>query len=512
MAKPQFKFYIDINKDGTFAAEITNKVISANWNIGFTAAFDKVGRDNTANIIVNNNSKDFSPENTVGIYYGTLTKGRAVKITSTYSSVTQTMWLGWIDFIAPASNTNGSRQAELYCTGWMERANRRESLIPIQLNKRADEIIAVILDESDILPPSVTGRWILGEGLLNTSTTLGAITDYFSSDTGDSVFSFAGDWSTGTTVFSAITEIVQREAGRFFQKRDGKLQFYRRLHFPSDVTSLFSITDKSSDMEYDFGADVSNIIQVIYQPRTTGTVGTTLSTLAASVEIAANSITSIEYRFVNDTGTTVGATALITPVTVTDFTANTLEDGTGTDITAYITASISVTTATSATVIYTNTGVAGYILKTSKLRGTPLTKYEQQTYIAQDDDSILAFGKLSYSTDGIQDTLADAQTLGDYELSLRKDAVGKVNSITLAGWNTNLTAYILDYSVGARITMHETQTSANGDWFIMAENHSLSADDWRVQWILEDAGTITYWALGTATQSQLGDTTFLAPL
>ena len=512
MAKPEFKFYLDTANDGSFAANITAKVISCDWQLGFAAPFDRMARDNTAALVVNNVSRDFSPEYSSGIYYGNLTTGRAIKITSTYASVTRTMWLGWIASIAPDSNSNGQRQATITCSGWMERALRRESLIPIQLNKRADEIIAVILDESDILPPSVIGVWILGNSLLGTNTILGAVSDYYSADTGDSTFAFAGDWEANTSVHSAIMQTVDREAGRFFQKRDGKLQFYRRLHFPTDVTSLVTLTDKNSEMDYEFGADVANIVQVQYQPRSVGTAGDTVATLSAAVAIAAADTLDIEFRFTDGAGTTIGATALITPVATTDYTVFANDDGTGANLTANVTASITATNATAAIVRYTNTGAAGYVMPTAKLRGTPLTKYEIQTYTATDDASVLAYGKLGYSSSGVQDTLSDATTLGDYDLSLFKDPVGRVNSITFAGWDTTLTATILTYSIGTRITMHETQTGVNGDWFILGESHRFSSEDWRVQWVLEDAGTIIYWALGAAGYSELNITTILGPL
>ena len=60
MAKPEFKFYLDTLNDGTFAANITTKVISADWQIGFAAPFDKMARDNTASFVVNNVNRDFS--------------------------------------------------------------------------------------------------------------------------------------------------------------------------------------------------------------------------------------------------------------------------------------------------------------------------------------------------------------------------------------------------------------------------------------------------------------------
>ena len=470
--------------------------------------------DNTSEIILQNQTRNFSPEYTSGAYYGNLLPGRAVKITSTYASITRTMWLGWIANYSPTTNIKGDRTCKITCSGWFDRAQRRESLIPIQLSKRADEVIETILDESDILPPGITGRWILGVATLGVTTYLAAITDYFTAlDTGDTTFAFAGDWNANTSVYNAIREMVEREAGRFWQARDGKLIFAPRLWFPSISTSLSTFTDGMQDMDYEYGGDVSNIVLTEYAPRITGSAGSTLATLGTSTLSPTASYVDIEYRFTGaGTGETVAGTALITPVSVTDYTANSLADGTGTNYTANITATITDTNATAAKVRYTNSGADAYIQATSKLRGTPLTKFNTATYTATDADSVLAYGQLAYTSPGVQDSLADATTLGDYQLALRKDAVGRVDSVDWNGWDVRITADILARTIGDKITMSEQQTQAGGFWFVIGEKHEVSSETYTVQWVLEDAGTLIYWLLGVATQSELDQTAILGPL
>jgi hypothetical protein len=349
---------------------------------------------------------------------------------------------------------------------------------------------------------------------LGTTTVLGAITDYFTAlDTGDTTFAFAGDWDANTSVYAAIREMVEREAGRFWQGRDGTLYFAPRTYLPTNTTVKATFADGMQAMDYEFGADVSNIVITNYQPRITGTAGSTLATLGSSALVAASSTLDIVYRFVGSgTGETVAGTALITPVATTDYTANSAADGSGTNLTSNITASIITTNATAATVRYTNAGAAAYIPATSKLRGTPLTKFNELAYTAIDSDSVLAYGRLVYTTPGVQDSLADATTLADYQLSLRKDPVGRVDSVTFSGWDTRVTTQLLARSIGDRITMTEQQTQASGAWFIMGEKHEVSEGAYNVTWVLEDAGTILYWLLGTATQGELGQTTILGPL
>lgn len=513
MAKPTFAFYIDTADDGSYAANISSVVIEAEWQIGFAEPFQLMARDSTATLLVNNGTKDFSPEYASGAYYGNLQPGRALKITSTYASVTRTMYVGWIAMVTPTFNSKGNLTASIECNGWFERAQRFESRIPLQIAKRSDEVIAAILDGSDILPPGFTGFWILGKGLLGSSTILSSVGSYFTFDTGDVTFAYAGDWDAETTVYDAIQQTVGREAGRFFQKRDGTLQFFRRLHFPTNTTVTAIFSDGMTALDYSYGADLSNVVVAHYEPRIVGAAASVLTTFAAAVLVPSASFVDVILVFTTqDAGATIAATLLITPLANTDYAANSLEDGSGANLTANVTASITVTNASSATIRYTNSGAAAYLLATSQLRGTPLTKFNTQDYIAIDETSLLAHGKLAFDIDGVQDTFSDAASLGDFQLALRKDPVAKITACTWAGWNTNLTAQVLTRTIGDRITLHETQTAANGDWFILGERHTVSANDYQCAWVLENAGTIIYWMLGNAGYGELGTSTILGPL
>lgn len=514
MAKPAVKVYLDLTGTGAFATEITSVVLSAEWSLGFGQPFDLIARDNMASIVVNNANRNFTPEYASGAYYGSLVPGLAVKITTTYATVTRTMWVGWASSFAPVPGTTGVRRCVIACDGWFDKAMRRESLVPLQLGKRVEQVVEVILDQSDILPPSVTGRWILGGDTLGVGTKLGAVADYFTAlDTGDTTFAYAGDWSSGTSVYGAVREMVEREGGRFWQRRDGMLILAPRLWFPVLTTTSATFADGMLDMAYRYGADVSNVITTNYEPRSVGTPASTVGVLGASAAIGLAGTLDVEFRFeTQGSGGTIAATALVSLVATTDYTVNSASDGSGTNLTGNVTAAFILTNATAVTVRFTNTGAAGFVQAGSKVRGTPLTRYNSLAYTATDSDSVLAYGRRGYTSPGVQDSLADATTLGDYQLALRKDPVGRADSVLWSVWDTAITADVLAVTVGDRIALSEQQTQAAGYWFVMGEQHSTTEGFYNVTWVLEDAGTLIYWLLGVTTQSELGTTTFVGPL
>lgn len=513
MTNPVFSVYIDLENDGNFTGgDVSSYVINAAWQIGFDTAFSSMARDNTASITFKNTDKRFSPEYASGAYFGKLTTGRTVKITATLSTVTTVLYLGWIASISPTFGLYADRTATIECTAWMERAQRAESLIELQLEKKADEIITEVLDGAAIYPPGFTGYWILGTSRIGVHTRVGSIASYFVAESGITTFAYAGDWTAGTSVYDAILQTLEREGGRLFVARNGILYFYNRHHFLIDTAIDATYANSMTDMSYSFGTEVSNLITAKYQPRSVSAPGETLATLGQAILVNGSTTGQVNFRFTGETGETVAATAIITPVATTDYLANSLEDGTGTNLTANVTASISTSSATEATVYYANSGADAYILGTSKIRGTMLTAYQEQSYTAEDATSIETYGRLAYDYPGIQDTLTDAQTVADYYLAILKNPVGLVETVTFAGKNSAIIASLLAQSIGSKIALSETQTGIGGNWFIIGEAHEYSYDDYRITWTLEDAGASAYWTIGTAGFSEVGVTTYVGPL
>ena len=104
---------IDLNDDGDFAdtgEDITSKVMSASWQLGFAAPYDVISRAATCNLVLNNSDKEYSPENASSSIYPNFTRNKVIRIQSTYSAVTRTHFLGRITSIAPLGNTLGNRK------------------------------------------------------------------------------------------------------------------------------------------------------------------------------------------------------------------------------------------------------------------------------------------------------------------------------------------------------------------------------------------------------------------
>ena len=72
---------IDWNRDGSYTDE-TASVLFAKWMLGFQRAYMDVGNDAKLTLLMRNEDKRFTPENSAGSLYGKLAPLRPVKIES----------------------------------------------------------------------------------------------------------------------------------------------------------------------------------------------------------------------------------------------------------------------------------------------------------------------------------------------------------------------------------------------------------------------------------------------
>src|SRR5262249_49878834 len=98
--------------------------------------------------------------------------------------------------------------------------------------------------------------------------------------------------------------------------------------------------------------------------------------------------------------------------------------------------------------------------------------------------------------------IEDADQMVRYELARRKNPHGIIHHIDLSG-TLHLTQ-ILTRTLFDRITIHDTQTNHTGDYFIVAEQHTVDLGGARhhVRWILESAAANSFWVLDTSTLDQ----------
>lgn len=359
---------------------------------------------------------------------------------------------------------------------------------------------------------------------------------------GANSFEFAGDtWREAeTNVFRMIQDVTKAEWGMFWIDRDGTLTWKNRKYFfgLASATAALTLSTATSTKHLDqrgrITADsVFNRVTVRNRPRieesSVGVVARSGSPIrvgprsgvvrwSPEVEYTEDD-TVIRLPFVEeDTGDVIGAKDLITPVRTTDYTLNTLPDGSGEDYTNYQGFTVSfVQTASGVEVAFKNNAIGDLYVIDFQVRGVRLISRDQQEIIKEDATSIADYGQrdltveLPFFTSQI---FADA--LAGYQLSRWKTPTYRVEDVVISarhdnalieGTSTNLFAL----KIGDVIVLTEGQTG------VTAEKYMITGIEYTIQvgkhyiarLMLRKVSDVAYWLLGVSGYTELGQTTRL---
>lgn len=152
---------------------------------------------------------------------------------------------------------------------------------------------------------------------------------------------------------------------------------------------------------------------------------------------------------------------------------------------------------TDAKLVYSKQRIRNYIT---------VTQTGGVTEVRSDSTSITAYRRRAYSLETIQDTVGDVASTADYLLAKGKDAIARVEEITLEPQqDTDLWEHALGRELGDRVTTTiyppgTTTTAITSVGVIERIEHSYSAQTkrWVTRFRLSPADVADYWILGTS--------------
>jgi len=525
MTRPPFELALDLNGDLDFAD--ASEVLSADvleWQaqVGADAPFTDMARANTLRATLRNTDQRYSPEHASGLAGfepGALIR---LRLTDPATAAVTTRFIGWIDEdgLEVVPGQHGARETQVRASGFFTRLLDQPVRVPLQTGKRADEIIDAILQRAISYPPGLAA-WLLGDPLLSqlgvTTFLASGVADYASLEQGATVFSYAGDtWARDTSAFRALSDVVRAERGFLYESPEGKLVFYNRHHWQVDMATAVDATLSDADvsvdreMEYAYG-NVVNRCVVKFHPRSVGSSTEVLAQSSAAPRVIAGQTHTLRLMLDDGSGNRIGATALITPVANVDWTANSAEDGSGTDVTSAVSVS-AVADANAIELTFVNSGAQDAYIRSLQVRGTRLTDFGEVELSYQDDASIRAYKKQVRTLDlGFVDDFVFAGQLSIAEVQAHKTPTGQVRSIgLLPAGRPSLLTYALSQGIGARIALAETQTGASGDYHLIGRQEGMGRNQqYWIRQFLQPAPLATAWILGVAGYSELGETSYL---
>lgn len=155
-----YSVFVDWDYTGTGAADfsqpnddITNYVLAYSSQIGIQQDAQQVANVGEATISVKNVDRRFSIGYAAGPLFGKLIAHKPVKVTVTNGTTTWTDFYGWTrDFSADPGGVLGAgiseRKATITCVDNMARFQNVKPRVPLQENKRTDDLLRIIINEA----------------------------------------------------------------------------------------------------------------------------------------------------------------------------------------------------------------------------------------------------------------------------------------------------------------------------------------------------------------------------
>ncbi len=374
------------------------------------------------------------------------------------------------------------------------------------------------IDEPDLAPQLDKRSDELFTTLVDALTTQPITRDV---ETGIGVFPIAFDGGTGQklTVRERVNQLCLSEGGYCYPLGDmsegGTVRFESRRHRASNPQVLYTLSDDMVGVIVPGSrGDVYRSVRVTVHPTNDLNLASPIVLFALQTSSTVlqpgetNDTIFGPYRD-PDTRDQIGGLATdpaYDPVAVTDYTMNSQQDGTGTDLTAYFTVDAS-RTAAGVRFTITNSGtLAGYLTKLQQ-RGLPIIRYTaliEKTVAGSYGDQVLELD-LPYSAD-----VNFAADMATYLAGLLKTPFARADSVTfLANKNTAAMDAALTREPGDRVAISETVTGlADARFTINSVRLEYAAPHllW-CTWGLEAAGRQAFWLWGVPGASEWDETT-----
>lgn len=476
MVAIDFRLLVDWNRDLTWDdayEDITEYGQMITWRLGMGRIYQDLADETTLQAQLKNPNGIFNPENEnspLWTYMGQL-RQTPIKLTANGT----TIWKGWIDRIdvqyTPGGMSHGETPAMLYASGYKQLLEQAVIDFGILENRRTDELVARALRYAGI-PPAIESGWLMGKAgfsELGVTTVIGAVSDYFTADTGTYTIPLYGQRQL--TAQEIIDEITKVERGKFFFDRAGKGVFWKQARLWDGTTPTLLINDDGSDggkrpmaLDYNFGRDVVNIVKVNIQPPQAEPGEITLFELQNAMALSAGQVMEVDYFYRDEQGDSIGAQERTVRVEQVTF-----ESGAGEVIIKkqkgnYATLQIRCTSA----------GTLSYFT----LVGRPIVSRNRITVERRDRDSVFQNGpqEMALTLKALDDpTIAEEIAL--LELAKRSRPRGIVSSALFINQNDGVAnAHHLDWEIGDLVEVRtDPKIGHVGHYLIAGEQHTLRA-------------------------------------
>lgn len=519
MATPtSIKVYAYVTAGWTdISADVTD-TIKLDWGIMGETPKDRVADTGSMRFTLLNDNGKYTPIEWGATVLEGWKMGISLKLEIAYDGDTYIKFLGTLEDIRYEIVNPSLILAHVTVVDWMNYAGEHPILTPaMQVDKTADEGIDLVLDSMPVQPvetafdtgvntfPNIfdvtrSKTVAMSEFAKLVDSELGFLYLQKNQSTGERlVFENAYHRSgllpfTGVSVPSSqLVELLQEDGDTLLQEDGDTILVSETTQVP--LVSSDNVFFNSVNIEH--GQGIANRVKVKIYPRRLDTSTVILYTLGSAREIGNGEEITFTANYVDPVGgSRVGGFDMISPVITTDYLLNTLEDGTGTNLSTDATVTATFGGNYAEVTVKNGSSSNGYITF-FQLRGKGIYTYDEAAHVAEDEASISAYGyRELYFDQKYTGTLSNAIITMKSILHQDRQPRNRLNSITfLATHTANTMLAFLGLDIGSLIEVEETIIGISGAFFI--QNISVEIEKTGVIYVTY--GLVEHWSYLTST-------------
>lgn len=434
------------------SADVSGDKMTMHWGITGSGPTDRIASPGLCQFaLLNQNNAAhllgyYSPLNSncrTGFTHGVLTR-----VSFVFNSTTYRRFYGKIISIDPTPGRYRERQTKVIIGDLQhDIVNTELRNVTLQVTKTEAELQKTLLLA---LPPTAQPVAIdLDTGL----------------DTSPYAFDTLG---AGVAAIRPIGDLINSVIGFEYISPTGVYRYENRQTRQLKTTSV-SFSDNMVDLTMPSSLDLAfNHIRATFHPKTIDAAATTVLWLQTgtppSVAAAETIVIWGDYYKAGDQKVKIGGTAQVNPVATTDYLANTLADGSGTNKTANVTVTATYF-ASSVKFTITNNDAAAVFITFLQCRGKGLYDYSPVTV---ESLSTQPYGDRPINIDmPYQASYNTAKGLADYLLAQFESLTNQAQEIVFSPQRSStFMSAALTVQIGDRVSIMETVTGANSDVFV----------------------------------------------
>lgn len=407
---------------------------------------------------------------------------------------------GRLDSVSPSPGVFARRTVRCEAVDWMDDAARAKlSRLPVQVSKRADEIFSTLVSEVPFAPD--------------------ATEVHQSPDTYAHALDNTQDESS--TILGELQKLALSELAYIYPKADGTVVFESRTQRAKSSGVADTFQDVSSLSGFSQASSRDNVIsriQLVTHIRRVDTVTTTiLFKLDNPFQVAPTSTGTVlgPYRDPSQQAARVGGTDMQTPVAGVDYIANSKQDGSGENLTSFVSLAVDFG-GNGARIVITNTAPKPAWMTLLQLKGRGIYDYQNVVLEAEDAAAQANIGNTVTIDMPYQDDPALGEEAAIWLLNLYQDFENMAQSATVFVPRTDeaLADRVLTREISDRIGVVEQMTGFPATplevFFINSVSLTIDErDNLSVSWGLAPVDRQNYWTLEVPGRSELDSTTIL---